>query len=544
MLWDTLLALVATSAMTLILYGLHLYPRIPNISLVYLLVVLVLASTQGLYPAVFSSVMAFLSFDFFLVQPFYTFTIARPEEWLALLIFLCTAIITGQLAAALRLRACSARKREREMRILYGLLRDTGNVQDLDHQLSVVAQTVAEVFAPRGMRDCQLLLPDEEGRPTLRASAQKPPTVQRLTADEINAAAWVMREEQTVEVYDGDRLAPKVNRSASRVVIRSTRMRQSSRRYLSLFPLKTGQKVVGVLGVMIEEDPRRFSRETRLGSEADRSDPPSTFFWAVLDQTASMIEHARLRQESVQMEILQRTDALRAALLSSVSHDLRTPLTSIKAAASSLLQEEVHWSKEERHGFTQAIEHEADRLNRLVENLLALSRIEGGALTPETEWYPIDELVHDVLGRMESLLQGREVKLDLPAEIPPVKLDYLMIDQVLTNLLENALRYTPASSPIEVTILPNETELLLSVADRGPGIPQSDLERIFQTFYRVIGPARSRGGTGIGLSVCRGLVEAHGGHIWAENRRGGGAVFRVALPLHRLADQRSKGEGK
>lgn len=544
MLWDTLLALVATSAMTLILYGLHLYPRIPNISLVYLLVVLVLASTRGLYPAVFSSVMAFLSFDFFLVQPFYTFTIARPEEWLALLIFLCTAIITGQLAAALRLRAEQAHKREREMRILYGLLRDTGNVQDLDHQLSVIAQTVAEVFAPRGVRDCLLLLPDEEGRPTLRASAQKPPTAQHLTADEINAATWVMREGQTVEVYDGDRLAPKVDRSASRVVIRSTRMRQSSRRYLSLFPLQTGHKVVGVLGVVIEDDPRRFSRETRLGSEADRSDPPSTFFWAVLDQAASMIEHARLRQESVQMEILQRTDALRAALLSSVSHDLRTPLTSIKAAASSLLQEEVRWSEEERHGFTQAIEHEADRLNRLVENLLDLSRIEGGALTPETEWYPIDELVRDVLGRMESLLQGREVKLDLPTEIPPVKLDYLMIDQVLTNLLENALRYTPASSPIEVTILPNEIELLLSVADRGPGIPQSDLERIFQTFYRVIGPARYRGGTGIGLSVCRGLVEAHGGHIWAENRRGGGAVFRVTLPLHHLADQRSKGEGK
>src|SRR5262249_45725862 len=151
---------------------------------------------------------------------------------------------------------------------------------------------------------------------------------------------------------------------------------------------------------------------------------------------------------------------------------------------------------EERHGFTQAIEHEADRLNRLVENLLDLSRIEGGALTPETEWHLIDELVHDVLGRMEFLLQGREVKLDLRTEVPPVKLDYLMIDQVLTNLLENALRYTPAGSPIEVTILSNETELLLSVADRGPGIPQSDLERIFDTFYQVMGTAHERGGTG------------------------------------------------
>lgn len=532
-LWDTLLALVGTCAMTMILYGLHLYPRIPNISLVYLLVVLVLASTRGLYPAILSSVVAFLSFDFFLVQPFYTFTIARLEEWLALFIFLCTAMITGQLAAALRQRAEQARAREGETRILYELVRDTNNAEDLDHQLGVVAHAVVDVFAPRGVRDCLLLLPDNEGKPVLRASAQRPLTQYNLTADEFSTAAWVMRVGQTVELYDGVRFPQKRGCSASRVVIRSTDMPQSLRRYLCLFPLKTGQKVAGVLGVVIEEDPRRFSQDRRLGSEADRSDPTSAFFWAFLDQTASMIERARLRQESFQLEILRRTDALRAALLSSVSHDLRTPLTSIKAAASSLLQKDVRWSDEERRSFTQTIEHEADRLNRLVENLLDLSRIEGGALTLEKEWYPIDELLHDVLVRLEPLLQGREVRLDLPADLPPVELDYLMIDQVLTNLLENAQRYTPPGSSIEITVLTGAGELILSVADHGPGIPQPDLERIFDKFYRVMGPARKRGGTGVGLSVCRGLVEAHGGRIWAENRRSGGAVFHLTLPLRR-----------
>jgi two-component system sensor histidine kinase KdpD len=532
-LWDTLLALVGTCAMTMILYGLHLYPRIPNISLVYLLVVLVLASTRGLYPAILSSVVAFLSFDFFLVQPFYTFTIAQPEEWLALFTFLCTAMITGHLAAALRQRAEQARAREGETRILYELVRDTNNAEDLDHQLGVVARTVVDVFVPCGVRDCLLILPDKEDRPVLRASAQRPLAQCDLTADEFSTAAWVMRAGQTVELYDGVHLSQKRSPTASRVVIRSTRMPQSLRRYLCLFPLKTGQRVVGVLGVVLEEDPRRFSRDRRLGSEADRSDPASAFFWAFLDQTVSMIERARLRQESFQLEILRRTDALRAALLSSVSHDLRTPLTSIKAAASSLLQEDVRWNEEERRSFTQTIEHEADRLNRLVENLLDLSRIEGGALTLEKEWYPIDELLHDVLGRMEPLLQGRDIRLDLPADLPPVELDYLMIDQVLTNLLENAQRYTPPDSPIEITVLTGATELILSVADHGPGIPQGDLERIFDKFYRVMGPARKRGGTGVGLSVCRGLVEAHGGRIWAENRRSGGAVFHLTLPLQR-----------
>src|SRR5579875_1121917 len=193
-LWDTLMALLGTLAVTMILYGLHLYPRIPNISLVYLVVVLTLASTRGLYPAVLSSVVAFLSFDFFLVQPLYTFTIRYPEEWLALGIFLCTAIITGQLAAALRQRAEQARERERETRILYELLRDTNNEEDLDHQLEVLARTVVEVFASRGVRNCMLLLPDEGGKPVLRASAQKPLASLRLTTDELSTAAWVMRE--------------------------------------------------------------------------------------------------------------------------------------------------------------------------------------------------------------------------------------------------------------------------------------------------------------------------------------------------------------
>ncbi|HEX7737761.1 MAG TPA: ATP-binding protein [Ktedonobacteraceae bacterium] len=537
--WDALLAAVSTMAITLILYSFHLYPDIPNISLVYLLAVLILGSTRGLFAAVSASILAFFEFDFFLVPPLYLFTISKTIEWLALFIFLFAAIITGQLAAALRLRAEQARQREQETRVLYELLRDTNNEEDLDHQLGVVAHKVVEIFGARGVHDCLVLLPDEKGRPVLRACAQRPVENRQLTSDELTTVAWVMREGQTVDFYDLAHLSRKNVGYSPQVVIRSTAMPQSSRSYLSLIPLKTGQKIGGVLCLLIEEDPRRFSTEKRLGSEADRSDPRSTFFWAFVDQAASMIEHARLRREGLQVEVLQRTDSLRAALISSVSHDLRTPLTSIKAAASSLLQDDVQWSDEERHSFTQAIEHEADRLNRLVENLLDMSRIEGGALKPEKEWYPIGELLHDVLSRMQLLLHGRQVTMDMPEDLPPVELDYLMIDQVVTNLIENALRYTPAGSPLEISTAVTATELIVSVADRGPGIPASELERIFDKFYRVMDRARqtgATGGTGVGLSVCRGLVEAHGGRIWAANRRGGGAIFRFTLPLHRAED--------
>lgn len=531
-LWDALLALIGSLTVTLSIYGLHLYPHIPNISLIYLIVVLALGSTRGLFAAVFAAFVAFLSFDFFLEPPLYTFTIDQPEEWLALFIFLCTAIITGQLAAALRLRAEQARERERETRILYELVRDTHNEEDLVHQLGVIAQMVVEVFMVRGVRDCAILLPDEQERLVLRARAHKSSQDIQLSADALTTAAWVMREGQTAESYDLTHSSRKLGGYAPRVVIRSTRMPFTSRCYLSFFPLKTSQKVVGVLCALIEEDPRLFTREKRLGSEANRSDPRSTFFWAFLDQATSMIEHARLRREGLQVEILQRTDALRAALLSSVSHDLRTPLTSIKAAASSLLQDDVQWDDEARRSFTLAIEHEAERLNRLVENLLDISRIESGALHPEKEWYPIDELLHDVLSRMQQLLQGRQVVTDLPADLPPVELDYLMIDQVLTNLLENAIRYTPADSPLEIAVSATAKEMTVALADRGPGIPRSDLEHIFDKFYRVLGYARATGGTGVGLAVCRGLIEAHGGRIWATNRSGGGALFRFTLPLH------------
>jgi len=258
------------------------------------------------------------------------------------------------------------------------------------------------------------------------------------------------------------------------------------------------------------------------------------FFWTFLDQAAFVIERVRLRRESMQIQLLQRTDALRAALLSSVSHDLRTPLASIKAAATSLLQEDIQWDDEARRSFIMSIEREVDRLNRLVGNLLDMSRIEGNALKPEKEWYPIDELIHDVLGRMQPLIQGRDVQTHLPGDLPPVELDYLEIDQVLTNLIENAVRYTPEGSSIEISARVDGEQMDISVADRGPGIPTSKMEHIFDKFYRVLDVQRDGThpiGSGLGLAVSRGLVEAHGGRIWAENREGGGSIFRFTLPL-------------
>ncbi len=529
---DSLLAIVGALLITILIYVLKLYPRIPNISLVYLLVVLALASTRGLYAAILASVVAFLSFDYFLVPPFYTFTVGKIDEWLALFIFLVTAIITSQLASALRQRAEQARRREHETRILYELVQATNKEEDLDRQLDIVARAVVDVFSSWGVRDCEILLPDAKGKLMVQGSASRPPDQVKLSPDEEATASWVMAQGQTVELHDVGLVPRESADYAPRAIVRSTANKERVRRYIHMIPLHMGQKVVGVLCLFMEENPRLFALERSLVAERERSNSQSAFFWTFVDQATAVIERARLRRESLQIEVLRRTDELRAALLSSVSHDLRTPLASIKASASSLLQEDVQWSDEERRSFVLAIESEADRLNRLVANLLDMSRIEGGALKPEKEWYPIDELIHDVLGRMQPILLNRIVGTHLPDDLPPVELDYLQIDQVLTNLIENAIRYTPPDSPIEISAHIDGNQMVISVADRGPGIPAADLERVFDKFYRVLGPAAKRiAGSGLGLAVCKGLVEAHGGRIWAENREGGGAIFRFTLPL-------------
>ncbi len=532
---DSVLATVGALLVTAIIFIFHLYPRIPNISIVYLLVVIGLASTRGRYAAILASVVAFLSFDFFIVPPLYTFVIYRIEEWIALFVFLVDAILTGQLAAALRERAKEASRRERETHTLYDLVRVTNRETEPERQLEAIARTVVDVLSPWGVYDCSILQSDASRTLHVQASAYQPPEQITLSSDEQAVAAWVMAHGRTMGLYDDAALAPSTSaRFVQRVIVHSTAAGRAVKRSLRLIPLKLGEKVVGVLRLRVLDDSRQLMREEYLEEEQAGPHAQMSFFWTFLDQVTALVERARLQRENLRIEVLQRTDTLRAALLSSVSHDLRTPLTAIKAAASSLLQEDVKWNEEERWGFAQAIEREADRLNRLVSNLLDMSRIEEGALKPEKEEYSLVELIHDVLGRLEPLLKGRVVHTHLPPDdLLLVELDYLEIDQVLTNLIENAVRYTPKGSPIEVSAHIEGKQVIVSVADRGPGIPSADLGRVFDKFYRVLHgqhPAGYPMGSGLGLAVCKGLVEGHGGRIWAELREGGGLIMFLTLP--------------
>jgi two-component system sensor histidine kinase KdpD len=246
-------------------------------------------------------------------------------------------------------------------------------------------------------------------------------------------------------------------------------------------------------------------------------------------QTALALERAHLAEEAQQTQIRMETERLRSSLLSSVSHDLRTPLASITGAASSLLEDDAALDASTRRELLETIREESDRLGRLVHNLLQMTRLEAGGLKVVKDWHPLEEVVGAALGRLAKQLQGREVTTRIPKDLPLVPIDDVLTEQVLINLLDNAVKHTPDGTQIEVAAWVDGGAVTVEVADRGPGLATGEEQRVFEKFYRGH-PATARG-AGLGLAICQGFVKAHEGRIWAENRPGGGATFRFTIPL-------------
>jgi two-component system, OmpR family, sensor histidine kinase KdpD len=275
------------------------------------------------------------------------------------------------------------------------------------------------------------------------------------------------------------------------------------------------------------------------------TDPLAELFAAFCGQVALALDRAVLQQQAVHAEALRESDRLKDALLGSVTHDLRTPLASIKAAASSLLDESVALSDADRRDLVESIDVSTDRLNRLVGNLLDLSRLEAGVAQPEKDWYLFDDVVATVLDRLDlaGQLRGRRIDVALLDALPLVLIDHAQLEQVMTNVIENALKYSPADSPVRISaeVITSPRELRVSVEDHGIGIPAFELEAIFGKFYRVQQvrlpwtSMRPPLGTGLGLAICAAIVQAHGGRIWAESELGKGVAFHFTLPLAPVA---------
>jgi len=488
----------------------HLNAVTPALS--YLIIVLATATLGGLGPGIFASVVGFLTFNFFFLLPYYSFTVGAPQDIVALFVFLIVAGVTSELVSRLQEREREARRRAMESETLSRLSTELIADVTLDTVLATVVEQVTRVF---GLESAAVLLPDQAD--VLRV---------RLAYPAIAAGTYVRdREHAAVAAHVFATGIPAGVGSPHRVYRPhgpervGGAMPPRGRRILYV-PVRAARGAVGVMGVAAIRTADYSADERRL---------LTTF----ANQAALAIDRARLVEEATRAAALEEADRLKSALLAAVSHDLRTPLASIKASATSLLQEEIAWDAATRREFLTAIDEETDRLARLVANLLDLTRIQGGALKPEKEWTEIGELVASVTDRLAPLLPTHPLRGRVAPDLPPVACDFVEIAQVLTNLIENAAKYSEPGTEVSVVADRVGENIRVRVTDHGFGIPPADLPHVFDTFYRVKreGRARRIGGTGIGLAICKGFVEAHGGTIAVASVVGHGSTFTFTLPL-------------
>jgi two-component system sensor histidine kinase KdpD len=519
-----LAVVVGVAAMTGLIYLLGGAGHIVNISMLYLLVVIGAALRYGSGPAVLASILAFLAFDWFFVEPRSTFTVHDPAEWLALLMFLVTATVTGQLTALLRARAEEARRRERETAALSEASWAIASQVDRDRALAEVLRRLTEVVR---LGAAAILMREEAdgplaGGPSFRLVAASPSQLASsaelpdFSRDAARRAVEFVLEQGRPIAWGTDyhhwekalvAAAPEADGSeAVRAMLRAA--------YL---PLTTEQHVLGVLCLRLEEDQELLPEERRVVE-------------SLANHAAVVLERDRLTRAATQAQALAEADRLKTALLSMVSHDFRSPLATIKTSVTGLLQEGAPWDAATQRDLLQNINQATDRLNRMVGNILALSRLEADAWRPQREATALEEVVGAVLDPFTAE-QNRRIEVWLDPDLTEIWVDPVQVVQVLHNLVDNALKYSPADRTVELRASQTDREWVLEVLDRGPGIPPGDEERIFDRFYRAPGLRESAvPGVGIGLAVCRGLVQAHGGHLTAANREGGGAVLRITLP--------------
>jgi two-component system, OmpR family, sensor histidine kinase KdpD len=472
---------------------------------VYLIAVLVAGVVGGTGPAVATAVVSFLLYDFLFVQPIYTFTVSDPSEWIGLLLFLAVAIVISRLSALQAERAEEATRRAREATALYTISRALATSAALEDAAGPIT---AEIARSAAMDRVWLGLGPTPGE-------------ERVVADTRRGEVVPVSSIQVVlERMPGDDPA-----------------RWSRTHVARRAPRRGGNTPPAVYRVRVEGSGEVLGSVWALRAAGSR-DPDraeTRIIAAAADQLGQAVRHDRLVAASLRAEVARQSEALKTALLDSVSHDLRTPLATIRATAGSLLDHEVEWTSDERDEALRSIDMEAERMNRLVRNLLDLSRIEGGALHPDLEPHDVDEIVGRVVGRPPT---ARRIDVVIPGGLPPVMVDDTYVDEVLTNLVENAIRYGGPTIRVTATARPDDGEVDVRVDDDGPGVSEDDRARLFDKFYRVRRPGEgSRRGQGIGLTVAQGLARAMGGEIMAGRSELGGLAMTVSLRAARpLAD--------
>jgi len=475
---------LATAWLTRPVFGLE------SVDLIFLAAVVGVAIRYGLMPSLLASAASSLCYNFFFLSPTFTFTIADATNVAAFVSFTVIAVIVSNITARVRSQAMIAVDRSRTTEALYAFSRKLAATGTLDDVLWATAYQIASMLKVRVV----LLLPVGDA---VVVKAGYPPE-DMLDASDIAAATWAWRNERPA------------GRGADTLP-------GARRLYL---PMRTGRATVGVVGI-----------------DSDKSGPLLTpdqrrLLDALTDQAALAIERVRLVDDVDRAKRTAETERLRAALLTSLSHDLKTPLAAILGAASVLRDMSAKIGPRDREELIATIIGESERLNRFIANLLDMTKLESGAVTPKTAPHELGEIVAAAVKRAATVLAAHRVEIDLPAATPLVGVDDVLLEQVLFNLLDNAAKYAPVGTTIRIQARPEGSSMLVQLLDEGPGIPRADLERIFDKFYRVQKADHVRAGTGLGLAISRGFIEIMHGTITAANRTDcSGAVFSITLPI-------------
>jgi two-component system sensor histidine kinase KdpD len=486
------LSIWLVALVTLISFPIYGRIHATNLVMLYLAAVVISALYLGRGPSLVASIVGVLAFDFFFTEPRLTMVVSDSQYIITFLGLFIVSVAISNLTARVRDHVEVIRAQEQQSSTLYALSRELTVSTDLDTVLAKVIEQIGQTFN----RQVVILLPSES---TLIVRAATPGF--NIDQDERAVAVWA---------YEKNHVAGRGTDTLPAAKIRYQ-------------PLQVAGRVVGVLGVKPDE--------------SNRLNPSQR---ALLDAYASLaalaIERGQLTEQARLAEIASVTEKLQTALLNSISHDLRTPLVSITGALTSLDEQSDSLKEEYRKSLIITAREQADRLNRLVGNLLSMTRIESGAIKLNREPGDIQDVIGTALEQLGTRVAEHEIKVNIPEDFPLIPIDFTLIVQVVVNLLENAVKYSPKGSLIEVSASLLENKALLEIMDRGMGIPPTDLNRVFDKFYRVQRPENVTG-TGLGLSIGKGIVEAHHGNIYARSREGGGTILSVELPLKEMEEK-------
>ena len=487
---DYLWATAGVAAATAVAFLINREFPVGSLSLVFLVSVLLVATRLGLWPSIYASLLSFLAYNFFFTEPYYTFHIADRGVMLTLFLFLVIAVLTGNLAARLRRQVAIQRRIARRTANLYEFSRKIASAASFDDIVWAAVHHVSSTLQCRSL----VLRPGDDGNLSIAGSY---PPEDQLEVRDWGAAKWAWQHGEPAG-WSSQTLP--------------------SSKWLFL-PLRSAQTPLAVLGVS-------FAADKQLDSESRR------LLETLVDQVALAVERAQLTADIEESRVLSETERLRGALLSSVSHDLRTPLVSILGAATTMVEGGETIGAESRHQLAEMIRQEGERLNRYVQNLLDMTRISYGALTLNKEWLEPRELVGRAVRQLLRELEDFQVRNDVSVLLPALKGDPVLLEQAFANVLDNAAKYAPPGSAIAVSAERVGDAIAFAIDDQGPGIPAADRERVFDLFYRVGRGDRQGKGTGLGLAISRGILEAHGGMISASpGENGSGTRISIHLPL-------------